>query len=134
MTATTIRFAMVGILCVACTFCGWTVRGWRADAVEAKRDAGDAKAEVQSVTEVRKDDKESQAGAADVERQRVQQQAQAATEFKVIYRDVVRYVESNRSPAGCGLSADGLRIWRQSSAGKAGAEPEHPAGTAGAMP
>ncbi|WP_036041595.1 hypothetical protein [Bradyrhizobium yuanmingense] len=123
MNPTAIRFALVAILCVLCGVFGWAIRGWRADAVEARRDASDAQTETANVTEVRKDDKDSQAGAAVVEQQRVEQQAQAATEFKYITREVIRYVASNPSPAGCGLSADGLRIWRQSSAGKAAGEP-----------
>lgn len=133
MNPTAIRFALVAILCVLCGVFGWTIRGWRADAVEARRDASDAQAEVQNVTEVRKDDKDSQAGTAVVEQQRVEQDAQAATEFKYITREVIRYVASNPSPAGCGLDADGLRIWRQSSAGKASAEPDRAAGASGAV-
>lgn len=112
---------------------GFWLRGVMSDRDTAQRDASDAQAEVQNVTEVRKDDKDSQAGTAVVEQQRVEQDAQAATEFKYITREVIRYVAANPSPAGCGLDADGLRIWRQSSAGKASAEPDRAASASGAV-
>lgn len=112
---------------------GFWLRGVMSDRDVAQRDASDAQAEVQNVTEVRKDDKASQADAAVVEQQHVEQQQQAATEFKYITREVIRYVASNPSPAGCGLDADGLRIWRQSSAGKASAQPDHSAVASGAV-
>lgn len=125
----------LAIALVAISFgSGFWLRGVMSDRDVAQRDAGDAKAVAENVTEVRKDDKASQADTAVVEQQHVEQQQQAATEFKYITREVIRYVASNPSPAGCGLDADGLRIWRQSSAGKAAAEPGGAAVSNGAVP
>ncbi len=127
--------AYLAIALLAWAFgCGWFVRDLAADRDVARRDAGDAKAVVEAVKDTRTDDLASQAGASPVEQQRVEQQAQVQTEFKYITREVIRYVAANPSPAGCGLSADGLRIWRQSSAGQGGTEPVDSAGAAVPVP
>lgn len=129
MSPTTIRIALVAILCSLSWWAGWEWRDRSADVTIAQRDAADATGATKAITEARTDDKAGQAGASTVEHERVEQQAQAATEFKYITREVIRYVQSNPSPAGCGLDADGLRIWRQSSAGRR-AEPVDTAGAA----
>lgn len=112
---------------------GWFVRDALADRDTARRDTADATSAVEAVKDARTDDLASQAGASPVEQQRVEQQAQAQTEFKYITREVIRYVAANPSPAGCGLSADGLRIWTDASRGRH-AEPVDPAGPAVPMP
>lgn len=134
MSPAAIRFALVALLCVLSWWAGWEWRDRSADLTVAERDRDDAKAVGEAVTEARTEDLASQAGTSPVEQQRVEQQAQVQTEFKYITREVIRYVQSNPSPAGCGLSADGLRIWRASSAGQAATEPDDPAGAAGPVP
>lgn len=113
---------------------GYWLRDVMADRETAQRDAGDAQAEVAVVTEAREDDKASQAGASEVEQQRVEQAASTENNFKIIYRDVVRYVQTNPSLAGCGADAEWVRLWNAANAGRIEAEPVDTGRAAGAVP
>jgi hypothetical protein len=112
-------------------------REWRdrsADVDTAQRDAGDAQAQTQVVTQARENDTTSQAGAAVVEQQRTERAAESEAQFKIIYRDVVRYVQTNPSLAGCGADPEFVRLWNAANAGTADAKPVDPAGAAVAVP
>lgn len=113
---------------------GYWLRDVMSDRDTAQRDASDAQAEVQVVTDARTDDKASQAGASTVEHERVEQSTATENNFKIIYRDVVRYVQTNTSIAGCGADAEFVRLWNAANAGSIEAEPVDSGGAAGAMP
>lgn len=127
--------AYVAIAMLAASFgCGWFVRDLAADRDTAQRDASDAQVEAQVVTDARTDDKASQAGASTVEQERVEQATATENNFKIIYRDVVRYVQTNPSLAGCGADAEFVRIWNAANAGRIEAEPVDSGGAVGAVP
>ncbi|KAF1017682.1 MAG: hypothetical protein GAK31_00950 [Stenotrophomonas maltophilia] len=128
MNAIALRLILALALVIGGMATGWTVRGWRSDAVEAKRDAGDAKVAAENVAQARHDDAANQSGVAQVERERVARSTESGTEFKQITREVIRYVQANPAPDGCNLGDSGVRIWRAASAGKASAEPDDSAG------
>lgn len=80
------------------------------------------------------DSNASQAGAAVIEAKRVQDQAAQDANTKIIYRDIVRYVDKNPSPTVCDLDADGMRVWNASNTGTpTPPEPDHSTDADGAV-
>jgi len=127
------RLALALFLCAVSFVCGFGLRDIMADRDTAERDVGDLQSHVEAATEARVDDLGSQAAASDIEAERVTDEAESRIEYRYITQEVVRYVAANPSPAGCGLTADGLRIWRQASAGQH-SKPVDPGRAAGPLP
>lgn len=102
----------------AAFFAGWEWRDRSCDLASVTDQRDQAQAQTEAVVEAREDDKASQAVASEVEEDRVEAEAKTEDQFKIIYREVVRYVEANPDPMGCDLGPDGLRAWRAANAGR----------------
>lgn len=125
MTRLHLRLLLAALMCALSAWGGWEWRDRSADVTTAERDRDDAAAAVVVIADARAADLAGQADAGAAEGAAIQQQQEAKTEYRYITREVVRYVAANPSPDGCGLDADGLRIWRDASAGRRKAEPDH---------
>ena len=122
-------------LIVGAFFYGRHTRGVECALASTTVERDQAQAQVQVVEAVREDDQASQSSAQQVEAERVQASANTEANFRVITREVIRYVQANPDPAGCMLGPDGLRAWRAANAGTApGAEPDRPGGAGRAVP
>ncbi len=60
------------------------------------------------------------------ERAHLVRQRKTEARFKTITQTVTEYVEKTPSLAGCGLDADGLRLWNAANDGNDSAAPDHP--------
>jgi hypothetical protein len=122
------KVAMFAIAVVAAYCFGYHVRSLSAERDTATVDANQAKA---VVVQQEAHDAQTQANASAGEQaaqDMIGQQAETKDNFKTIYRDVVRYVETNPAPAVCDLDAAGLRDWNAANAGKPSA-PSQPDAT-----
>lgn len=61
--------------------------------------------------------------ALEAERQNLEREQVTNTVYKTITEKVVEYVQANPSVAGCGLDADGLRLWNDANSGAVGTHP-----------
>lgn len=88
----------------------------------AKRDRAAAEAMAQALA-----DAQAQASAAlNAERQHIEQAQQVDTQFKIIEKTVIKYVERHPETNRCGIDADGLRLWNSANSGRGSAAPSHP--------
>lgn len=91
----------------------WWVRSLVADKAEAAL-RGQISAEYRKALEdARSDAEASQRAAAESERRRLEEQGKERIVYRDIEKEVIRYVETHSSPDGCGLTDDGLRLWRK---------------------
>lgn len=111
------RLAATMISCgvvLGAMFCaGWAWRGTIADLSEAVRVVEMEKAHRKALEDARSDAEASQRAASESERRRLDDQGKERIVYRDIERKVVEYVESHASPDSCGLTDDGLRLWRQ---------------------
>ena len=121
------------VVCLLFFLSGYQLRGLQAKVVEKTAEASVAREQVQVVTQARADDKLTQVGANAVEAIRVEQAAATQQQFKIIYQDVIRYVQSNPSPAACDADGEWLRIYNAANKGN-GTEPDVSAGPVGQLP
>ncbi|WP_441253619.1 hypothetical protein [Bradyrhizobium sp. 613_E4_N2_2] len=97
---------------------GYHVRDLRADRDTAVVTANQATAVVvQQEAHAEQTQANAAAGAQDAQDLH-DQTADRKTDFQIIYRDVVKYVEAKPAPAVCDLDAVGLRKWNAANAGK----------------
>lgn len=116
--AKAIKWALFVLLMVAAFVGGYHVRS-----LSAQRDAAAAAAhEVQAIADAlaakAAETQANQAAGAQASAWLTAQQDYTKSNFNIIYRDVVRYVQAKSVPAVCDLDADGLRIWNAANAGK----------------
>ncbi|QJB22057.1 hypothetical protein KNU96_gp33 [Xanthomonas phage FoX5] len=129
----TVKIVTGLVVCILFFLSGYQLRGLQAKVVEKTAEASVAREQVQVVTQARADDKLTQVGANAVEAIRVDQAAATQQQFKIIYQDVIRYVQSNPSPAACDADGEWLRIWNAANKGN-GTEPDVSAGPVGQLP
>ena len=129
----TVKIVTGLVVCLLFFLSGYQLRGLQAKVVEKTAEASVAREQVQVVTQARADDKLTQVGANAVEAIRVDQAAATQQQFKIIYQDVIRYVQSNPSPAACDADGEWLRIYNAANKGN-GTEPDVSAGPVGQLP
>src|SRR5574344_2342747 len=91
----------------------WWVRGLVADKAESALRKQIAAEYRKALEDARSDAEASQRAAAESERRRLEEQGKERIVYRDIHNEVIRYVEVNASPDGCGLTDDGLRLWRK---------------------
>lgn len=129
------RLAAIALACALSAWAGWEWRDRSCDVAALTVERDGAKAATKAVTDAREADHGGQAAATEVEAERVQQQQGTEAAFRIIYRDVIRYVDSNPVRPGCGIGPDGMRLWRAANAGIAPETESDPAPlAAGAVP
>ncbi len=101
---------------------GKTERTAHYEAVLAERDRAAAQALADGLRQARA--QATQAMAA--ERTHLNAQAKTEARFRTITKTVTEYVDKNPGLAGCGLDADGLRLWNAANDGDDRAAPDHP--------
>lgn len=118
---------------VAAFVTGWQVRDGSADTAVAKAATVQQSARADQAEGARATDHANAAASGAVQQQRADAHVESATQFKIIERRVVEYVQANPDAAVCDLDGDGLRAWREANAGTVFASPErgHPGGPAG---
>ncbi|QJB21899.1 hypothetical protein KNU94_gp33 [Xanthomonas phage FoX2] len=129
----TVKIVTGLVVCILFFLSGYQLRGLQAKVVEKTAEASVAREQVQVVTQARADDKLTQVGANAVEAIRVDQAAATQQQFKIIYQDVIRYVQSNPSPAACDADGEWLRIYNAANKG-GGAKPDVSSGPVGQLP
>lgn len=129
----TARIVTSLVVCVLFFFSGYQLRGLQAKVATKSAEAGIAKEHVKVVEQARAADQVTQVGASAVEAIRVEQAAATQQQFKIIYQDVIRYVQSNPSPTACDADGEWLRIYNAANKGN-GAEPDVSAGPVGQLP
>ncbi len=72
-----------------------------------------------------KADSDAKAALA-AERAHLTRQRKTEARFKTITQTVTEYVQKTPSLAGCGLDANGLRLWNAANDGDDSAAPDHP--------
>lgn len=91
---------------------GYWVRSSSCAEAWAERDARDEANRRKAAEDARKNDQSGQKAAGEVESERLDDERKADVVYRYIDREVTRYVRENPSPAGCGLDAHGLQLWR----------------------
>lgn len=109
---------------------GWQLRDGSADLAASDGATATQEARADVAEDARATDQANSATATQVEQGRVEAAAVTDTQFRIIEREVVKYVQANPDPVGCELDGDGLRAWRQANAGPF-AQPDRTAVAAG---
>jgi hypothetical protein len=112
MTPAQVKAAILAAIIALSAGGAWYVRGLIAHkqvtALEAKNEAEHKKALQDALDNA----EASQRAAAESEARRLAEQGKERIVYRDIEKEVVRYVETHSSPDGCGLTDDGLRLWR----------------------
>lgn len=88
----------------------------------AERDRLSAQAMAAALHQAKADAQEAMAA----ERAHLQAQAKTEARFRVITETVKEYIHANPDLAGCGLDADGLRVWNEANRGADDPAPGNP--------
>lgn len=91
----------------------WWVRSLVADKAEAALREQIAAEYRKALEDARSDAEASQRAADESERSRLAEQGKERIVYREIEKEVIRYVETHSSADGCGLTDDGLRLWRK---------------------
>lgn len=91
----------------------WWVRGLVAHKSESALREQIASEYRKALEDARSDAEASQRAADESERRRLAEQGKERIVYRDIQNEVIRYVEVNASPDGCGLTDDGLQLWRK---------------------
>src|SRR5574344_1899307 len=107
------KAAILSAVIAASAGSAWWVRSLVADKAEAALREQIAAEYRKALEDARSDAEASQRAADDSERRRLEDQGKERIVYRDIEKEVIRYVETNASPDGCGLTDDGLRLWRK---------------------
>lgn len=116
--AALLKVALVVALAVAAYSFGYHVRSLRSERDTAQAEASQSSAVIASQDAHAEQTQTNAAAGSQAAQELHDQQAETKDNFKIIYRDVVKYVETNPAPAVCDLDADGLHAWNAANAGK----------------
>ena len=107
------KAAILAAIIAASAGSAWWVRSLVADKAEAGLREQIAAEYRKALEDARSDAEASQRAADESERRRLAEQGKERIVYRDIQNEVIRYVEVNASPDGCGLTADGLQLWRK---------------------
>lgn len=107
------KAAILAAIIAASAGTSWWVRGLVAHKAEAAMREQIASEYRKALEDARSDAEASQRAADESERRRLAEQGKERIVYRDIEKEVIRYVETNASPDGCGLTDDGLRLWRK---------------------
>lgn len=107
------KAAILAAIIAASAGSAWWVRSLVADKSESALREQIAAEYRKALEDARSDAEASQRAADESERRRLAEQGKERIVYRDIERKVVEYVEAHASPDGCGLTDDGLQLWRK---------------------
>ena len=107
------KAAILAAIIAASAGSAWWVRGLVAYKSGAALREQIASEYSNALEDARSDAEASQRAADESERRRLGEQGKERIVYRDIQNEVIRYVETRASPDGCGLTADGLSLWRK---------------------
>lgn len=107
------KAAILAAIIAASAGSAWWVRSLVADKAESALREQIAAEYRKALEDARSDAEASQRAADESERRRLAEQGKERIVYRDIENEVIRYVETHSSPDGCGLTDDGLSLWRK---------------------
>ena len=107
------KAAILAAIIAASAGSAWWVRSLVGDKAEAALREQIAAEYRNALEDARSDAEASQRAADESERRRIEEQGKERIVYRDINNEVIRYVETRASPDGCGLTDDGLQLWRK---------------------